>query len=229
VEVESAVIDVVVRIEGYDNISQAGKEISSADATEESKTSFQYPASGRLLWIIRFHGGEGEQDPTTKILEKIIEAKAKGRPGKITVDGGSAGGRVTLEVAKRLTEQKIKIDYVGIWDGAFQLADRVDASFDVSTGDPVLLKAPIIIANLKENWFQSFGNTLVPEQEIHGQLQGFHRNKSLDHLANLASWKLLPTFTNRTKQMAANSAHVAAYQYGRDRATEAVRSVLRQP
>jgi peptidoglycan hydrolase-like protein with peptidoglycan-binding domain len=229
VAIESVRVDVVIRIEGYDSISQAGKEISSEDATEISKTAFQYPASGRLLWIIRFHGGEGAQNPTNKILEQVAQARAKGRPGKITVDGGSAGGRVALEVAKRLTEQKIKIDYVGIWDGAFQLADRVDATFDVTTGEPVLLKTPLIIASLKENWFQSFGNTLVAEQEIHGQLQGFHRNKSLDHLANISYLQALPTSINHVKQVAANSAHVAAYLYARDRASESVKSILRQP
>lgn len=213
-------IDIVVEVQGYDNVNQQGQRTFSGEADQSLRDELNYNDEKRRLFKLSFNGGEGAKDPTKNIVSTIETYIGYGQTGLIFLHGGSAGGHVILSVGNELTEKNVKIRYVGVWDGAFQLSDRVDPSFDVRTGASFYIKTPNIKAETKRNWYQTLGNELVPEQEIHGMLVGFENWQIVNPIEHLRLIALLRT------QHAAESAHIYAYQHARSITTADIRRIL---
>jgi len=86
--------------------------------------------------------------------------------GKIFIYGSSSGGRNALDLAIRLTQDSIPIEYVGILDAAFfpnektLLKNSPESDFFAKEPKtiPLFVLPNTITANHKENFFQTLGN-----------------------------------------------------------------------
>ncbi len=124
---------------------------------------------------------------------RLIKAALDGKIlGSVFIYGSSSGGRNALDLATALTNEGIKIDYVGILDAAFFPNETRDSPKKGSfSDDPINIptfNVPAINARVKENFFQTLGNHFgenrarLPDglfgssmggKEIHGEIVGF--------------------------------------------------------
>jgi hypothetical protein len=116
--------------------------------------------------------------------------------GKIFIFGSSSGGRNALDLAIRLSQESIPIEYVGILDAAFFPDEKSllknSAGFNSSDKEPKIIPLfalPNINAARKENFFQTLGNhfdknklgvrngqfgSAMGGKEIHGIIESFN-------------------------------------------------------
>lgn len=215
--------DVYVRFFGYDVPSQQGAVISKSapelvDFAKKVNTP-EYVARRMPLALIWLVGGEGKGNRVGDVITKMKELEtAAGSLGSICITGGSAGGKNALELAGRLTQDGRTVRYVGICDGAFQKAD-------ISSDKPLTFKAPSIMCMQKENWFQSWGHTLDPRQELHGRIDGFS-NVDVTALTIVQQVVVQHKHGSLDDQEALEAAHVAAYKHGFRIAEEKIAWIL---
>lgn len=208
--------DVYIRIFGYDNPGQQGMVLSDSGEAkalrkevDETPRYLEFHKPLRTMWVV---GGERV---ATEIIKTFEKERAKGPLGRIVIAGGSAGGKNVLEVAGDLTNKKIPIALVGVADGAFQEADKLDPVADNVRDIPLTFKSPNILTTSKQNVFQSWGHTLDPKQELHGKIFGFHNNLDLTENALLDAARRRAKIPGGFNQQAAlEAAHVAAYEFG---------------
>lgn len=219
--------DIYIKIFGYDRPGEAGtktKEMQEGSVNAERVVNTADYLSRRkpleTIWII---GGEGKKNPSDQIVQqvKLIESK-KGPLGSIIILGGSAGGKNALEVAGKLTALGMGVRYVGIADGAFQKAD-------ILIEHPLTFKAPEIRCMEKVNWYQSWGHTLDPKQELHGKVEDGYRfpfaNIDLTHLTDQTKMSLRHNLID--EQEAIEEAHVKAYLEAFKQAAKRILEILR--
>jgi hypothetical protein len=223
--------DVYIKIRGYGNIQQSGQPILPTDdevvAFKAKVNTDDYLKRRKPIEFIGFRGGEGAKNPSDQIIQqvKFLES-TKGPLGSILITGGSAGGKNALEVASKLTAQGVR--YVGIADGAFQ-------KDDILIENPLTFKAPKIMCMEKVNWYQSWGHTLDPKQELHGRvddrsnstfanidLTDFQGVKDVRKEYEKIIWK-----RGKDKQEALEKAHVLAYQEAFTQAEKRILEILR--
>jgi hypothetical protein len=147
--------------------------------------------------------------------------------------GGSAGGKNVLQIAEKLAANSVAMHYVGVCDGAFQKEDKQNPAQDSVTALPLVFKSPnfSVVQNRKRNWFQSWGHTLDPNQELHGKITGFSDDDLTDSpevktvrdaFNNGAGWGT----ENSRKQKALEAAHTAAYLKGFNIGLTEMRNVM---
>jgi len=133
--------------------------------------------------IATFFGGRGSQDPTGEVVKRVKAVRRRAPKGVTVIVAFSAGGFSALNTAAKLTDLGIRIDFVGIADGAFFVEDG-----DVVSLSPARIKAPGRINAVKTlNTFQQLGHEvlrgkppnvnamgLLPGTEVHGSIAGLN-------------------------------------------------------
>ena len=235
--------DVYVKINGFDNPDQQGRDQSASPEAllfaTEINSQPGYLERHTPLTTLWFVGGQ-TNSPTERIVKKIEElSKLESLPiGKVMISGGSAGGKNVLQVGARLQQLGIAVAYMAIWDGAFQRDDLADPTqfdnddnFDRFKPTTLTFKG-VAGGNLKENFFQSWGHCLDKNQEVHGSVVGFEP-KDLTNDTDVNRVK--QTFesnifkSGKDKQRALENAHKAAFFKGRSSAEGTVRTLLKPP
>ncbi len=128
---------------------------------------------------IIFVGGRGGTDRSTQAAAEVLGFRAITPNGVTVVVGNSSGGLMALKTAFLLTGLGIKLDYVGIADGAF-----FDRDGEIDTVNPLRIRVPgPIVADRKESYFQTFGHEILTNPngtrgfitgtEFHGPIDGF--------------------------------------------------------
>jgi hypothetical protein len=205
----ASVQDVYIKFFGYDAPGQQGMVLSQSDEARAFAQRVNTPAylaqrlPLRTIWLV---GGEGKKNRCREVVDVVKKIVADGgSTGSIVITGGSAGGKNALETAGLLTAERFTIRYVGLCDAAFQ-------KDDIKSQPPLVFKAPPIMCLQRENWFQSWGHTLDPNQELHGQVDGFSNN-DLTPLTLIQQIKMRYRHSEIDAQDALEEAHVAAYQH----------------
>jgi hypothetical protein len=189
---DGVTLDIVVRIMGQDPRSgfagkptaegEGGVFIPNAGDFSAAVETPDYKAENLRLVLINFFGGGGKanptSDPTQTILDLILAQQVAAQtPGSVKIGfrrmiifGTSIGGRNCATLARRLVNEKINIDYLGL----------IDAAFD-DENDPES-RAPVV-ADQADNFFQAVSNELrgeFPEFEFHGSVTGCQDTKMED-------------------------------------------------
>ncbi|MFL5245053.1 MAG: hypothetical protein ACJ8FY_23370 [Gemmataceae bacterium] len=189
---DGVTFDTVVRIMGQDPKSVfAGKPTAEGESLafipdavgfSAAVETPEYKAENLRLVLINFFGGGGRanpaSDPTQTILDLILaQQQAAQTPGSVKIGfrrmivfGTSIGGRNCATLARRLVNEKIHIDYLGL----------IDAAFD-DENDPER-RAPVV-ADQADNFLQAVSNDLrgeFPEFEFHGLVPGCQNTKMED-------------------------------------------------
>jgi len=181
--------------------------------------------------IATFFGGRGGQDPTAEVVKRVRAVRRRAPKGVTVVVAFSAGGFSALHTAAKLTGLGIRIDFVGIADGAFFVEDG-----DVIGLAPARIKAPGRINAVKTlNTFQQLGhevlrgkppnvNTmgLLPGTEVHGSIAGLTddelteaNDKTIRELS-LSSDRIIEIPMIR-KHRVSDPAHIRAVAAGQDK------------
>ena len=187
------VADIVVQILGFGgtNSPVQGQEQGDGVLRAAVASPAYLAKSGRSLTALVFTGGQ-QPSPNATLVRKIREALlvANRSAGKICLIGGSAGGKNVLALAAELVAPplNLRLDYVGVSDGAF---------FDNDTlappnlgGTNLTIRSALFTAGAMVNVFQSAGNDTafsrtqlrriwqgkMPNGEVHGPISGFPTN-----------------------------------------------------
>lgn len=180
------VTDMVIYFEGNQPEARlAGDEVISVTDLGPSYMANHTPPE---RWGYRTTNIEGDlaAQSTVESLTRIGLAQAAGTLSRIYIFGASAGGRMALNLAAKLTLAQIPIRMVAITDAAF---------FPDLTPPPKTLtdKTPIfpggnIAAGIKLNYYHTLGNrvwsnpksffalqwwSMLDYKEIHGKVTGF--------------------------------------------------------
>ena len=239
----SATQDVYVKINGFDNPNQQGRNLSASPEAllfaTEINSQPGYLESHTPLTTLWFVGGQNP-NPTETIVSKIEElSKLEFLPmGKVMISGGSAGGKNVLQVATRLQGLGIATAYVAIWDGAFQRDDLTDPTqFDNNDNFDRFKPATLNFKGapgkgFRENFFQSWGHCLDKSQEVHGSVVGFEvrdltNDPDVEKVKKIFESNIFKTGSD--KQKALENAHKAAFFKGRNSAEGTVRKLLKPP
>ena len=236
--------DILIEIGGFDRPEQQGLPRPK----EEEQTAKVFNTPNYLIFhlplvVIMFIGGENP-NPVRKIIERleslIDPAKQTAPVGRVFVHGGSAGGRNTMDVVRHLRNKGVDVTYVALWDAAFQPVDLVDRSqfspASLQPERPATLRFKGLGVKMNDgvvldNFFQSWGHTLSPEQEIHGAVDGFAQTDFTNDPEIVAIKVGLgnpSTSLGRTKQKALAAVHTIAFKKGRARAGDRISARLRQ-
>lgn len=173
----------------------------------------------RILEAIRGDStGPGDAALVTKVADAIdTKLKETGRQlGIICIFGNSNGGRNAVELAQELAKRKRPIKFVGLADAALNEGQglllntpTIQALTGVPTNVPRWTPSPAFTATVKQNFFQSVGNSAIrplrdPRRiiwdgrsravggipgEFHGQVDGFEATPGGQQLTPLDSTK----------------------------------------
>lgn len=114
-----------------------------------------------------FFGGrknDGNTDKSQEAANEVIELRKKTKAGVTVILGVSIGGFPALNTALILSQQKINLSYVAINDGGWN-----DIEGDIISFDPLKIRIPGgIVADRKENFFQTFGHGLLKDSRGRG-------------------------------------------------------------
>ncbi len=210
--------DIYIRLFGYDTPTQQGMNMSVSAGAVAFAAAINTPAylAGHQPFLTIWFVGSAvaTSDPSKEIVGQVTPRAKAG--GKIFIAGGSAGGNTALRVASDLTTAGVALELVAICDGAFQRVDPSPTNFVTLSNDNPLTFKPKgkIDAGKKHNYYQSWGHTLDPNQELHGQLDGF---TPFDLTNSPGLQKVRKTFednwvkTGKDKQKALEDAHKSAY------------------
>ncbi len=234
--------DVYIKIFGFDNPSQQGRDVSSS-AEAQSFAAAINGAPGYLgrhfpLQTVWFIGGFNNS-PVPQITIRTLLIMVGHKPfeaNRIFISGGSSGGKNALQVAERLATAILPIKFIGIWDGAFQREDLLDPSqfdkdenFNPEKPATLRFKGPTSISCEKLNFFQSWGHTLNKFEEVHGEVASCTQT-DLTHHPNVEAVKrrfdAIIFKTGSDRQKAIDDAHVAAFKIGRDASEARVKALL---
>jgi hypothetical protein len=131
---------------------------------------------------IIFFGGRGVADRSREAADEVLKSRQRTEVGATVIVGISGGGFAALKCASLLSG-RVKLTYVAINDGAFFAKEN-----DILSFKPLVIRLPgPIIADEKDNFFQTFGNEVLVDSrgpggfmdgtEFHGKLDGGFRNK----------------------------------------------------
>ena len=156
-------------------------------------------------------------DPTNEIVEfinKTVAGLAPGTLGRVILIGMSSGGRNTATVADKIKKRKL-----------FSYVAAIDAAFNNEL-DPAIQS--IVSAARSENFFQTVGNNVIPDEEFHTSIPSFQRNVQLDQFKSLEKLKafLRTAAFDRVKQGIVNQAHEIAVRHGYATAKMTALSIL---
>jgi hypothetical protein len=236
--------DVYIKIFGFNrgNDSQQGTDQSNSVQAVKFAADINgqpgYLDSHAPLQTVWFNGGFAATNPTDKIVKKIEPLKANtGVPlGKVMLSGGSSGGKSATEVANKLADKNVRVDFIALWDAAFQREDLVDPTqFDkpenFNLDSPATLHFKSVRGGrLKINFFQSWGHCHDKNQEIHGFVDGFvPQDMTNSPQVERVKQEFAQTIfkTGSAKQKALDDAHTAVFVVGRDLAEATVRTLLK--
>jgi hypothetical protein len=156
--------------------------------------------------VIQFRGGFNQTEPAVRILDKFDRLrKDMKKLGRIIVLGTSVGGRSAIRVARGISSRGLSLAFVALNDGAFDENDEL-------LRNPGTINCP---QNLKLSFFQTFGFTIDPSKEFHGNPVGFTPRDITSSVADIKqTFEATPSFlrTNKAKQGFADSAHLRATQ-----------------
>ncbi len=181
--------------------------------------------------VATFFGGRGSQDPTAEVVKRVRTVRRRAPRGVTVIVAFSAGGFSALNTAAKLTDLGIRIDFLGIADGAFFVEDG-----DVLGLAPARIKTPGRINAVRTlNTFQQLGHEvlrgkppnvnrlgLLPGTEVHGAIAGLTddelteaNDKTIRELS-LSSDRIIEIPMIR-KRGVSDPAHIRAVAVGQDR------------
>lgn len=187
------VVDIIVKFVGVPGLLGENQFEGEPVMRDEACNDYERKHPGRKLVRVGHTTASIDQEaaPIVDRIAKFIKFKlTDSTAGKIFIMGSSSGGRVALDLAVRLTNDRLQLEYVAPIDAAFfpnspQLTNRPTELFGHSDVVP-LLSLPEIKAERKECFFQTLGNkakqTLrngkqftsdMEGSEIHGNVLGF--------------------------------------------------------
>ena len=107
----------------------------------------------------------------------------------------------------------------------FSYVAAIDAAFN-NKSDPAIQS--IVSAARSENFFQTVGNNVIPDEEFHTSIPSFQRNVQLDQFKSLEKLKafLRTAAFDRVKQGIVNQAHEIAVRHGYATAKMTALSIL---
>lgn len=162
-------------------------------------------------------GGQGGQDPSQKIADRIAQHHDSG--GNVIVVGLSAGGPNVLTVGQILNGRGIRLAYAGLCDAAF-------------ASDAPSLRIPGFSPVKGENFFQTLGQEVV-DQEFHGPVVGGGiRNVDFSRDGEFLEMKRqfernAGSMLGRVKQKFVDAVHLRAVQRGYEQARISMGDMLR--
>ena len=110
-----------------------------------------------MLPII-FNGGTGNNDKSGEVAALVLGARGITPNGITVVLGESSGGLVALKTVLLLSGLQIKLNYVGISDGAFFFPGSVN----FISGTPQFVPpGSSVTADKMDNFFQTVGHNLL--------------------------------------------------------------------
>ncbi len=183
---DSLVTDVVIYFEG--NLPEARLADDDVIPISDLGPSYQATHTAPQRWGYRTTNIDGllAAQAYAESLTRIGLLEAAGTLSRVYVFGASAGGRMALTMASKLTASDIGMRIVAITDAAF-FPNMTAPPKDMADNLPVF-RSGDINAQIKLNYYHTFGNhvrfnpirfqkqwvSLLDFDEIHGQILGFN-------------------------------------------------------
>lgn len=168
-------LDILVQFDGGDTSAEGTRNFQAEDNFKKEINTAAYLQTHQPVVPFIFVGGRGLTDQSSSAFLQVLALRQLFKNGVTIVVGGSVGALPALRAAEKLSFAKIKLDYVGIADGAF-FESLGEVSLFGSFPPRVILPGDIV-ADRKENFFQTFGhNTLKDPRGPGGFMLGteFH-------------------------------------------------------
>lgn len=121
------------------------------------------------------------------VTQALLTTQAAGLLGRIYIFGASAGGRLAIALAEKLTSANTRLRFVAITDAALFQDGSITNPKSLGDDLPTFFKA-LIVAEIKLNYFHRLGNSVrrranlappllwsssMDNNEVHGEVAGF--------------------------------------------------------